>query len=163
MRHEISHWKKHTTVTLSAAKFLNYTKLFKSRNIWNWLFTCFLVSEPTSCSPKCFGANLTSVTDVLLSTRELLFTWKKDSMLHFGDNARSVELGSSHAHQVSYTFSIFTFLTKTEKIQSVKKFIPKIFHATLQKSLIKCYHRTFYTLTSVEVFSTLFFKHSLRC
>ena len=101
LRHEISHWKKHTTVTLSVAKFLNYTKHFKSRNIWNWLFTCFLVSEPTSCSPKCFGANLTSVTDVLLSTRELLFTWKKDSMLHFGDNARSVELGSLHAHQVS--------------------------------------------------------------
>lgn len=101
MRHEISHWKKHTTVTLSVANFLNHTKHFKSRNIWNWLFTYFLVSEPTSCSPKCFGANLTSVTDVLLSTRELLFTWKKDSMLHFGDNAKSVELGSSHAHQVS--------------------------------------------------------------
>ena len=31
---------------------------------------------PTSCSPKCFGANLTSVTEVLLSTKDVLFTFK---------------------------------------------------------------------------------------
>ena len=28
----------------------------------------------TSCNPKCFGANLTSVTEVLLSTSEVLLT-----------------------------------------------------------------------------------------